>query len=54
MSSSSKLGHSFRMNMKSIEIFDSLGLSFSVGAIRLKSALKMHHSGIPIQLDNNS
>jgi len=37
------------MNIKNIEIFDSLGLSFSAGAIKLKSALKTHHSGIPIK-----
>ena len=47
MSSSNKLRDSSIMNIKSIEIFNSLGLSFSAGAIKLNSALKTHHSGIP-------
>ena len=40
------------MNIKNIEILDSLGLSFSAGAIKLKSALKTHHSGIPTKGNN--
>ena len=47
MSSSNKFRRSLIMNIKNIEIFDSLGLSFSAGAIKLNSAQKTHHFSIP-------